>query len=111
VFFAAQLRMIEPFDPVSRIIYAGLFAEFSPVECYSQGRAVQPTVRCDLCGKLFSSRYVGSHKRLAHGKPKATVSTAPSDEIEMILRLFRGLPLEKKRRVLIQLAAIEQEAS
>jgi hypothetical protein len=72
---------------------------------------VQPTVKCDLCGKLFSSRYVGSHKRLAHAKPKATVLTAPSDETEMILRLFRDLPLEKKRRLLIQLAAIEQEPS
>lgn len=48
------------------------------------------TVRCDICGKLFSSSYLGAHKRLAHRPPTSTV--------DQIVDLFRKLsPIEKKK--------------
>ena len=51
---------------------------------------VARTVRCDICGKLFSSSYVGAHKRLAHRPSTST--------FDQIVDLFRRLsPIEKKR--------------
>lgn len=48
------------------------------------------TVRCDICGKLFSSSYVAAHKRLAHRPPTSAV--------DQIVALFRKLsPIEKKK--------------
>jgi DNA-directed RNA polymerase subunit N (RpoN/RPB10) len=68
-------------------------------------------VRCDVCGKLFSSRHVKSHKRLAHPKGKVAVSVAEQDGIKTILDLYKTLSAENKERVLAQLAALEQEPS
>jgi DNA-directed RNA polymerase subunit N (RpoN/RPB10) len=68
-------------------------------------------VRCDVCGKLFSSRHVKSHKRLAHPKGKGAVSVAEQDGIKTILDLYKTLSAENKERVLAQLAALEQEPS
>ena len=67
-------------------------------------------VRCDVCGKLYSSRHLSSHKRLAHPKPKPG-STSHEDRMKAILELFRTLSLEHKKRVLAQLAADAQKAS
>ena len=68
-------------------------------------------VRCDVCGKLFSSRHVKSHKRLAHPKDNGAVSVAEQDGIKTILDLYKTLSAENKERVLAQLAALEQEPS
>ncbi len=68
-------------------------------------------VRCDVCGKLFSSRHVKSHKRLAHPKGKLAVSVAEQDGMKMILDLYKTLSAENKERMLAQLAALEQEPS
>ncbi len=68
-------------------------------------------VRCDVCGKLFSSRHVKSHKGLAHPKDKLAVSVAEQDGIKMILELYKTLSVENKERVLAQLAALEQAPS
>lgn len=67
-------------------------------------------VRCDVCGKLFSSRHLSSHKRLAHTKLKSE-SSSEQDRVETILSLFELLSAENKRRVIAQLAASEQEPS
>jgi DNA-directed RNA polymerase subunit N (RpoN/RPB10) len=68
-------------------------------------------VRCDVCGKLFSSRHVKAHKRLAHPKGKVAVSVAEQDGIKTILDLYKTLSAENKERLLAQLAALEQEPS
>jgi DNA-directed RNA polymerase subunit N (RpoN/RPB10) len=68
-------------------------------------------VRCDVCGKLFSSRHLSSHKRLAHPKDKLAVSVADQDGIRMILDLYKTLSAENKERVLAKLAALGEEPS
>jgi hypothetical protein len=65
-------------------------------------------VRCDVCGKLFSSRHLSSHKRLAHPKDKPAGSSAGEDGMKKILELYKNLTAEDKRRVL---AALAQEPS
>jgi DNA-directed RNA polymerase subunit N (RpoN/RPB10) len=67
-------------------------------------------VRCDICGKMFSSRHVSSHKRLAHAKLKAG-SPSEEERMQTILDLFKSLSAESKARALARLAAGEQEPS
>jgi DNA-directed RNA polymerase subunit N (RpoN/RPB10) len=64
-------------------------------------------VRCDVCGKLFSSSYVGAHKRLAH--PKQT-STEPAS-VKKILTLFDALSAEGKKKVLTALGVSEGKST
>jgi predicted amidophosphoribosyltransferase len=61
-------------------------------------------VRCDVCGKLFSSRHLSSHKRLAHPKHKSASSSAGEDAMKTILELYKNLTAEDKQRVLATLA-------
>jgi hypothetical protein len=68
-------------------------------------------VRCDVCGKLFSSRHLSSHKRLAHPKHKLAGSSAGEDRMKTILELYENLTAEDKQRVLAKLAALAQEPS
>lgn len=58
------------------------------------------TVRCDVCGKLFNTSYVGAHKRLAHAKDKGTSEQVA---VERILKLFAGLSPEGKQNALERL--------
>jgi len=66
-------------------------------------------VRCEVCGKLFSSSHVKSHKRLAHVKGK--VAGTGQDGMKTILELYNRLSPEDKERVLAELAAREREPS
>lgn len=68
-------------------------------------------VRCDVCGKLFSSRHLSSHKRLAHAKQKPERTTDEEDKIKTILETYKTLTPENKVRVLAQLAALKQGPS
>ena len=68
-------------------------------------------VRCDVCGKLFSSRHVSSHKRLAHAKDKLAGSVAAQNKVKTILELYKTLSAENKAHVLAQLADIGQKPS
>jgi hypothetical protein len=61
-------------------------------------------VRCDVCGKLYSSRHLSSHKRLAHAKHKMGL-TSEQQRMETILELFASLSAEHKKRMLAELAA------
>jgi predicted nucleic acid binding AN1-type Zn finger protein len=72
--------------------------------------AMPEPVRCDVCGKLYSSAHLSSHKRLAHAKPKPG-SIGEEDQMKTILELYKTLSREHKRRLLVQLAADEQEPS
>ena len=55
-------------------------------------------IRCDVCGKLFSSSYIGSHKRLAHRDEDAAVKN--------ILNMFKNLSQKSKKKVLEDLASM-----
>ena len=66
-------------------------------------------VRCDICGKLYSSSHVKSHKRLAHGKPKAPASGAAEDGMKAILDIYVTLSPEIKTRVLAELSALTEK--
>jgi DNA-directed RNA polymerase subunit N (RpoN/RPB10) len=68
-------------------------------------------VRCDVCGKLFSSRHVSSHKRLAHRKDHVGGPAATEHGVKTILEIYDSLSSEDKKRVLAQLANAEQEPS
>ena len=52
-------------------------------------------IHCDICGKLISSSYINSHKRLAH-----------TDLPKKIIALFKTLPEEERKKVLGDLTAI-----
>jgi DNA-directed RNA polymerase subunit N (RpoN/RPB10) len=65
-------------------------------------------VRCDVCGKVFNSRYVKSHKRLAHPEDKA-VSAAERKQMKKILKLYKTLSAENKKSVLALLAAAQPQ--
>jgi hypothetical protein len=66
-------------------------------------------VRCDVCGKLYSSRHVSSHKRLAHAKDKVAGSAAKDRGIQTILEIYNTLSHENKERVRAELASMEQQ--
>jgi hypothetical protein len=68
-------------------------------------------VRCDVCGKVFSSSHVNSHKRLAHPKDRAAGATAPEQGMKTILEIYSALSAENKKRVLAKLASMEQQPS
>jgi len=55
-------------------------------------------VRCDVCGKLFGSSYLRSHKRLAHPNEETAVRN--------ILRLFKNLSSQSKKTVLENLSSM-----
>jgi hypothetical protein len=64
-------------------------------------------VRCEICGGLYSSRHLGSHKRLAHGgKPADQFPNSDvndHDAIRKIVDLFGSLSEENKKNVLDRL--------
>lgn len=68
-------------------------------------------VLCDVCGKLFNSRHLSSHKRLAHARDKVGGSVAQQKGMKTILEVYKTLSAENKRRVRAQLAALEREPS
>jgi hypothetical protein len=75
-------------------------------------------VRCDVCGKLFSSRHLSSHKRLAHAKDKVagrasepTGSGGERDGVKKILEIYKTLSAENRELLRAQLAALEQKPS
>jgi hypothetical protein len=65
-------------------------------------------VRCDVCGGLFSSRHLSSHKRLSHPNQKPAGQIPESqindrDAMRRIVDLFGGLSEENKKNVLYRL--------
>ena len=72
------------------------------------------TVRCDVCGGLFSSRHLNSHKRLAHGGknagPAAENPANDQEAMRKIVDLFGGLSDENKKNVLNRLTVLPGKA-
>jgi hypothetical protein len=65
-------------------------------------------VRCDVCGRIFNSRHLTSHKRLAHARLKGGT---PSEDarVQTMLDIFNSLSEETKKRVLVRLADSHNE--
>jgi hypothetical protein len=87
----------------------GMFARAFP-QFLSEVVSMAEPVRCDICGKLYSSRHVSSHKRLAHAKQSAE-STSGENQVKTILELYKALSAEQKKCVLAELAPGEQQSS
>jgi len=68
-------------------------------------------VKCDICGGVYNRRHLSSHKRLSHGKSRtADLPTAGVPEkLEAVLSLYEQLSDEEKKKVLDQLASVEQK--
>jgi hypothetical protein len=72
------------------------------------------TVRCDVCGGIFSQSYLASHKRLAHtesGASTAAPATAPTTEeavIGRIASLYESLSVNGRKRVIRLLGVKDQ---
>jgi DNA-directed RNA polymerase subunit N (RpoN/RPB10) len=60
-------------------------------------------VRCDICGKLFSSRHLSSHKRLAHRGERGSGEVDEQQAMGKIIDLFGELSEENKKQVLDRL--------
>lgn len=60
-------------------------------------------VKCDVCGRHYSQRYLSSHKRLSHDKNRS-VATDESKTVETILALYRQISSEAKRDLLQRLS-------
>jgi hypothetical protein len=63
-------------------------------------------VKCDICGCVYNERHLSSHKRLSHGKNRASSPAAgePKD-FGALLELYERLPEADKKKVQTQLAA------
>jgi hypothetical protein len=70
------------------------------------------TVKCDVCGGIFSQRYLASHKRLAHTKNIAFAGAPITQEevIQTIASLYESLSVNGRKRVMCLLTAEEQNA-
>lgn len=69
------------------------------------------TVKCDVCGGIFSPKHLASHKRLAHTRNLAS-SAAPMTQkevIQNIVLLYESLSLTGRERVVRLLAAKDQD--
>jgi hypothetical protein len=64
------------------------------------------TVRCDVCGGIFSQSYLASHRRLAHEKGKGSIAPrAGEDEtIQNIVSLYEELSPAGRKRAMRLLA-------
>jgi hypothetical protein len=60
------------------------------------------TVRCEVCGGMFSQSYLASHKRLAHRKNKTITGLHASedDRIRTIVSLYGELSAGGRARVM-----------
>ena len=70
-------------------------------------------VKCDICGCVYNERHLSSHKRLSHGKNKASSPSTANEpkDFGALLALYERLPEEDKKKVQTQLAAPGQKRS
>lgn len=64
--------------------------------------------KCDICGKVYNQSYLGSHKRLTHGKRAASRSSNEPASVEAVLSMYEKLPEGRKKEVRDRLAAANQ---
>ncbi len=68
------------------------------------------TVTCDVCGGIFSQRYLASHKRLAHAKNGASTAAPITEKrvIQKIAFLYESLSVNGRKRVIRLLTVKDQ---
>ncbi len=67
-------------------------------------------VICDVCGRLFNSRHLSSHKRLEHPqKRRPATPTGQKEAIQEIFSLYDHLSPRGKKKVLARLTAPDAE--
>lgn len=59
------------------------------------------TVKCQVCGKLYNSRYVSTHVRLAHPEIARAADPERFEQkiVEQIVNLFNQLSPETRKQV------------
>jgi len=69
------------------------------------------TVKCDVCGGIFSQSYLPSHKRLAHRKNSLAAARPITEKeaIQKIVSLYESLSVKGRRRVVRLLTAKDKE--
>jgi len=69
------------------------------------------TVKCDICGGVFSQSYLTSHKRLAHSKndPSSVAPITENQAIKKIGSLYEGLSVNGRKHVVRILTAKDQK--
>jgi hypothetical protein len=66
-------------------------------------------VKCDVCERMFNTRYLASHMRMAHKvKERKTPTMKPQEAMRNIVALYRGLSAHNREKVLERLAALEE---
>src|SRR5258708_33162531 len=70
------------------------------------------TVKCDVCGGVFSESYLTSHKRLAHSKNdlSSVAAITENEAIRKIASLYESLSVNGRKHVVRLLTAKEQKA-
>ena len=62
-------------------------------------------VKCDICGKMFNTRYLSSHKRIVHADGEEDAKERKQQEVmRKISGLYKGLSAENRKKVLERLA-------
>jgi len=74
---------------------------------------MSPMVNCDVCGGIYNSSTLNSHKRLSHGIGKASKPSTAGElhKLDVILALYGQLSDEGKKKVRNQLATADQKRS
>ncbi len=69
------------------------------------------TVKCDICGGVFSKSYLTSHKRLAHSKndPSSVAAITENEAMRKIASLYESLSVNGRKRVVRLLTAKDQK--
>jgi hypothetical protein len=63
-------------------------------------------VRCEICGGMYNSRYLGGHKRLSHEKKNlASQLKNERERLQAIISLYANLSDRNKKRVRERLTA------
>jgi hypothetical protein len=62
---------------------------------------MQSTVKCQVCGKLYNSRYISTHVRLSHPEIARAADPAAFEQkiVEQIVNLFNQLSPETRKQV------------
>lgn len=64
----------------------------------SEGRVMAGPVHCEICGKLYTTSSIKTHKRLSHRIDKSAA--------EKVVDLFKDLSIDDQKKVIEKLISI-----
>jgi hypothetical protein len=68
-------------------------------------------VKCDVCGGIYNQKYLSSHRRLAHERPKGLIAgRGDVERLEIIASMYAQLSDANKREVRERLALADTPA-